>query len=121
MENLENVGGLSEEKSRERAEALNKSFQKSTEGCEPEDVEYFIDYLFAKVVMYIDESNLFNLQILIDKGVEDLCGNPRFVENVELKKLDKEAFLEGLRIIITQFMEKYNSDQTQEDSPELRN
>lgn len=121
MKNLEQEGGLSEEKSRERTEAFDKSFRKSTERCDPEDVEYFIDYLASQVVMYIDEADLFNLQVLIDKAVEDLCAHPRFVENVDLGKLDKEAFLKGLNVLMIQFMEKYNCDKKQDDSPELRN
>ena len=121
MKNLEQEGGLSEEKSRERTEAFDKSFRKSTERCDPEDVEYFIDYLASQVVMYIDEADLFNLQVLIDKAVEDLCAHPRFVENVYLGKLDKEAFLKGLNVMITKMIERDSLDRSQGDAFELRN
>ncbi len=75
----------------------------------------------GQVMDYIDDADNLNSRVIVDKAVTDLCANLRFVESVNLKKLDKEEFLYCLRIFFARMFDEMDSEKTQDASPELFN
>ncbi len=60
MKNLKNEGGLSDDESRKREEAFDIRFKLSTEFCDPEDVEFFIDFMKQVVIsISVEKSEVF--------------------------------------------------------------